>query len=643
MRPLGAQLAMGAIVLAVAAPVAGGTYYVDNANPACSDIGPGSQATPYCTISAAVAAQTLPGTTIIVMPGVYREQVNITASGTSASPVTLQAQDAPLTPVVVDGSDDFSGPANWVAYSGSVFLAASVTWSPKQVFADGVRLTPSTGGPNSLPAKAFTWSQGHGLYVNLGGDNPGLHQILVGHRLFALHVTGCSWVVISRLMTTHCEWSGFEIDGGSSQVTVASSSATFGNNYGIQVDNSTAVTVTSSVASDNLWSGIALTAGSSNCVVLNNESFRNVTPDQANGIYDFGAPANTFQGNRLHDNAYNGIFLSTGANNNVLIQNRSWNNSHQGIEDITCAGSHHVGDVAWGNAWNGFAIEGGASGVTLYDCIASGNNTVGGFYADLEVDPSSTTGFTSNDNVLWDAAGRAVAIFNGARYTALVDFSAATGQDTRSIQADPRFMDPDAGDFHLQAGSSAIDNANSGVAYWPLTDAEGRPRRDDPYTPNSGLGPIPFADRGALEYQPGGSEPVRRGRRMPTEPVPDTEPDSDADDGGAAAAALKPSSALAAGAAPRADLATGVMPNPMHGSATLAFTLSRPAPVRIRVYDIQSRVVRSLPNLPMGSAGRNVVDLDARDDDGVALRPGVYLYEIRAGAESATGRFVVMR
>jgi hypothetical protein len=45
----------------------------------------------------------------------------------------------------------------------------------------------------------------------------------------------------------------------------------------------------------------------------------------------------------------------------------------------------------------------------------------------------------------------------------------------------------------------------------------------------------------------------------------------------------------------------------------------------------------------MGSAGRNVVDLDARDDDGVALRPGVYLYEIRAGAESATGRFVVMR
>ena len=640
MTPLGPPFALGAI-LAAAAPAAGAIFYVNNGSPACSDTGPGSQATPYCTISAALTAQHLPGTTIIVMPGVYREQVSLSASGTSASPITLQAEGAPLTPVVVDGSDDFSGPAKWAPYSGTVYRAAGVTWSPKQAFADGARLTPSTAAPNALPVKAFTWVSGQGLYVNLGGDNPGLHQILVGHRLFAFHVTGCSWVVIDGFMTPHCEWSGFEIDGASSQVTVSNGSATFESNYGIQVDNSSLVAVTSCVASDNLWSGIGLTAGSTNCSILNNQSFHNLTADQANGIYDFGAPGNLIQGNLVHDNAYNGIFMSKGADYDVLIQNQSWSNAHQGIEDITCTGNHHVGDVSWGNAWNGFAIEGGASGITLNDCIASNNNTVAGFYAELEVDPSSTTGFTSDDNVLWNLAGRAVVIFNGARYTALSDFVAATGQDTRSIQGDPRFADPDAGDFHPQAGSSAIDNANSGVAYWPLTDAEGQPRRDDPYTPNSGLGPVAYADRGALEYQPGASGTIRRERRVPTEP----EPDGNRDGGhvGASWPAAARSSALASSVAPPRGLAADLTPNPIRGSATLAFTLSRPGPVHIRLYDIESRLVRSLRDLPMGSAGRNVVSLDAHDDDGVALRSGVYLYEIQAGAERASGRLVVVR
>src|SRR5262249_44192497 len=55
--------------------------------------------------------------------------------------------------------------------------------------------------------------------------------------------------------------------------------------------------------------------------------------------------------------------------------------------------------------------------------------------------------------------------------------------------------------FHLQPGSPAIDNANSGVPSWPATDAEGHARSDDPGPPNRGLGPVTFADRGALEFQ----------------------------------------------------------------------------------------------------------------------------------------------
>ena len=52
----------------------------------------------------------------------------------------------------------------------------------------------------------------------------------------------------------------------------------------------------------------------------------------------------------------------------------------------------------------------------------------------------------------------------------------------------------------MRSGSPAIDSGNSGVPNWPATDAEGRPRVDDPGTHNSGSGPIPYADRGALEF-----------------------------------------------------------------------------------------------------------------------------------------------
>jgi PKD repeat protein len=61
-------------------------------------------------------------------------------------------------------------------------------------------------------------------------------------------------------------------------------------------------------------------------------------------------------------------------------------------------------------------------------------------------------------------------------------------------------VDPAGGDFALQAGSPAIDSADSSVANWPATDAAGRARVDDPATPNTGAGPVPYADRGALEF-----------------------------------------------------------------------------------------------------------------------------------------------
>src|SRR5439155_21792035 len=92
---------------------AGTVIIVDGSSSSCSDLGPGSSTTPYCTISAALLAHHDPGTTIEVMPGVYHEQVTIPASGLSGSPIVLPSMGTATQPVVIDGADDFNRTARW--------------------------------------------------------------------------------------------------------------------------------------------------------------------------------------------------------------------------------------------------------------------------------------------------------------------------------------------------------------------------------------------------------------------------------------------------------------------------------------------------------------------------------------------------
>jgi parallel beta-helix repeat protein len=483
------------------------TVYVNNANPSCLDAGPGTPASPYCSISAALNAHHAPGDSILVLPGVYRERVNVPASGLPGSPIVLRGLGSAGGPVVVTGADDYANPAFWVPFSGAVWRAPSVTWTPKQVLADSARLALSTAAPAALPANSFAWVAGQGLYVNVGGDNPGTHSAEVGDLSFGFYVAGRSWVVIDGFSVTRTEFAGIELTNLSSNISVTHNVATFANVYGIQVDSCTAVLVGSNVASDNLSSGIVLTTGSTGCTVQDNESFRNLTPNLACGIFDYGAPTNLIQRNRVHDNAYNGIMMSAGANNTVLVQNQSWNNAHQGIEDIFCTGNIHVGDVSYGNVWNGFAIEGGATGTALHNCIAINNGIVFGT-ANLEVDAASTPGLASNDNLFWNPTSRPVVRIGTTNYLTVAAFTAVSGQDSRTIQADPRFADPEDGDFRLTIFSPAIDAANSGVAGWPATDANGAVRVDDPVSLNTGLGPVDYADRGAFEYVPTGASPT---------------------------------------------------------------------------------------------------------------------------------------
>jgi len=89
----------GCVIALVVGPAAQAAtlIYVDEQSSNCSNSGPGTQATPLCTISAA-AGRAVAGDTVIVASGDYTEQVTVAASGTATAPITFTvAQGADVT------------------------------------------------------------------------------------------------------------------------------------------------------------------------------------------------------------------------------------------------------------------------------------------------------------------------------------------------------------------------------------------------------------------------------------------------------------------------------------------------------------------------------------------------------------------
>lgn len=91
------------------------TYYVDQSAATASDTNTGTEAAPWQTISrAATARELMPGDTVLIRSGVYREHVNVTVSGQSGQPVVLAA--APGARVVLKGSELIRG--KWTRLTG---------------------------------------------------------------------------------------------------------------------------------------------------------------------------------------------------------------------------------------------------------------------------------------------------------------------------------------------------------------------------------------------------------------------------------------------------------------------------------------------------------------------------------------------
>ena len=491
-------LAIAFAIVPLAAHATPGTFYVDNSGDvACSNNGPGTEAQPFCTITAAVNKVGGPGCTILVKAGTYREQVTIPVSGAPGDSLVIRAMGT----VTIDGADSFEQPALWTQFSGDVWLTP-IGWSPVQVLLNGALLLSSTDDPSLLQPNHWRYVTGQGLYVNVGGDNPGLQGIHVGHRLDGFHINGKSWIAIRDFLIVAQDEKGIELEGGASNIELVNNYVNLCASSGISLLGCADVLIQGNYIVRNAFHGIELRGGSTGCQVLNNVSSWNMDRFSAiaTGIYVNGSPDNTLENNKVFHNGDTGIEIQGGSDNCLSIQNVSFENADHGFYHLGVVGTVNIGNVAWKNATDGIAIQGSSQNTAVYNCISVDNALgTGGF--DFLADTSSSAGMESDYNLFWNSTAQKPIKYRGTQYATVAAYSAVSGLDPHTLQADPLFFDPENGLFHLMDGSPAIDSGTSGVAHWPDTDAQGLPREDDPAVPNTGAGAVVFADRGAFEHR----------------------------------------------------------------------------------------------------------------------------------------------
>lgn len=83
-------------------------------------------------------------------------------------------------------------------------------------------------------------------------------------------------------------------------------------------------------------------------------------------------------------------------------------------------------------------------------------------------------------------------------------------------------------------------------------------------------------------------------------------------------------------------------PNPMAGSTRIEYDLPAEGEVRLRIFDVAGRRVRTLVDGRKG-AGRHAEQWNGRDEGGAAVASGVYFYELDVEGQRSTRRLVRVR
>lgn len=495
---------------------------------------------------------------------VYRETdtVNLTVSdsGTVGHPFVLMARGT----VILDAADTTSNwtavPNNSTMWRTPV--PASVS-SALQIFLDGVPYPyvdyPSPGIPANLPVgrcKLVTTADPvhDSVYVNFGSNpnwptsvNPTGTTGYVSLRNAI--IIQSSNVTVQGFTILRSRDNGITLSGPVRNITIANCDIQSSYRQGIVANPQAShhCTIRDNLCSSNGSFGIYIRELNTDFSILRNTCASNwdvlaynsipAGRSSVNGIRlgerSTPLPTDTLtilhhnhllEGNVAHHNQDSGIEIRT--NYTTSRYNQSWSNQDHGYDHLYCRNVSHVGDLAWGNNRDGMSFEESSSNLYLRNCVMANNGRDRcRFDPEMEMLKGAFYNFNSDFNVIWRSASESgdtilVNLKNGIQlgpgnsqcgnsncadvdscFGTLPRFYAKYGEEGHSRSGQPVYADSSAGNFLPLSTSSVLDAGDSGGNGYTPFDLRGYYRHDaQAKEPNTGRGPITYADIGPYEF-----------------------------------------------------------------------------------------------------------------------------------------------
>ncbi len=424
------------------------TYYVDRN--LGSDLNPGTQAQPWSTIQRA-SNTAHAGDTINVLAGNYHERVQVTNSGNSGAPVTFQAKGA----VTMQG---FTVKADYITIKGF-----EITNTPDDI-QNGIGIFVQ-GSDCDLEENYIHFATRGGilLFANPGDYAQTNHCTVRNNRLYhdsqyGIDVMGLNHIIegneIWASIQYHPNWanppSWVDADG----IRFFGSGHVFRQNYIHDINYSDPLNINPHIDCFQTFSD-ANHEAASNIVIeqnrCNNDALAHSSDEGGTGLTIRDGASNIIIRNNLID-AFVNVFLqnSNGVSilNNTMIGNTAQNPNFypEGVSLNQSPNTVIENNIFFNQPSNIIYVKGQKP--------ISGRNMV---YRDDGQPISSTDTYDSTNDLFWGI--------------------------------NPRFTDPQAGDYSLQAGSPAI-NAGYNLGNLVPNDFNGTIRKGAGY------------DIGAYEYTP---------------------------------------------------------------------------------------------------------------------------------------------
>ncbi|WP_446217745.1 right-handed parallel beta-helix repeat-containing protein [Micromonospora sp. IBHARD004] len=217
------------------------------------------------------------------------------------------------------------------------------------------------------------------------------------------------------------------------------------------------------------------------------------TADHSVGVQVDG-PGNTVLNNTIAGFTGAAIAVGPGAADTVVANNQVGGGAGLGIYNRGATGTAITNNTVRDRCLDGVRVDGASTGVSVQNNVLYGNGPATQTYCDPLADPTAEIG-------VYDDAGRNTVIdYNNTQHSSTsagANYSwNGTGMDLAAFRSQSGQA---AHDKNTASVKDNEDSANSAAPGYQTTDKSGTARADDPAVPNTGAGPVSYADRGALE------------------------------------------------------------------------------------------------------------------------------------------------